>query len=163
MTTLSIRYGVFETNSSSSHSLTIVSNNKKNTIASIMETIACIRASHLRLSGKVDVSVDMIGFGWEFEKYNGFHTKTAYLLTGIFLSNQNSWEYAKENSHELQMLMKVIREEVGLDLELPDKSLVSYIDHQSSDVYKEAFESESVLKMFLFNPESYLETGNDNE
>jgi hypothetical protein len=77
------------------------------------------------------------------------------------------------------MLEKVLREVTGAkrvkfcitdDYDCKDKTDEegdvlhwSYIDHQSSDVCASAFSNIDRLKQFIFNPESVLQTGNDNE
>lgn len=144
-----IRKGVFETNSSSCHSLSIDNN------ADVLDTLYPNENGNIILKGGK--------FGWEEENYNDAKTKANYALLIAIGSyfDDNDIEYL-ENNVKYQMLKKVIEEQTGGKLELDIKSLsYSYIDHQSSD-NDEMFNSEEHLKMFIFNPKSVLYTDNDN-
>jgi hypothetical protein len=67
------------------------------------------------------------------------------------------------------MLEEVIKEHTGAHTVVLEKEEVGdwgypygYIDHQSSDVCLEAFNSKETLKQFIFNTNSALYTDNDN-
>jgi hypothetical protein len=67
------------------------------------------------------------------------------------------------------MLIDVLKQATGCEVEfVPDPKTESwdyewgYIDHQSSDVCNEAFESDTTLRDFIFNPASYVRTDNGN-
>lgn len=141
-----IRPGVFETNSSSTHSICISGDSN-----CVLDTLYMENETVDIFSGE---------FGWEVEQYNDAPTKAAYCLTYI-KSHDN-------NENEEKMLRKVIQEVTGAKTInfVPDGKdsfyKWGYIDHQSEDVCGEAFESEEKLKAFIFNPHSYLITDNDN-
>lgn len=155
-----IRKGVFETNSSSTHSI-------------------CISSSD-NLTDYLDIRVDgtlvLTGgqFGWEWRTYYDALTKANYCAVYAL----NCHRYDKDRV-ELEMLEKVLQEVTGAkrvkfciadDYDCKDKIDEegdtlhwSYIDHQSSSVCASAFSNVDRLKQFIFNPESVLQIGNDNE
>ena len=146
-----IRNGVFETNSSSSHTVCVSRG------AKVYDTIAP------DIHGVV--TIEPGEFGWEREVYYDPQTKASYAMA--FAGD------AKNSQELLAMLEKVIKDHtmcntVVLKAEKDWQGLDSYgdIDHQSGpheggDCWK-AFESEQALKDFLFGPDSYVETDNDN-
>jgi len=140
-----IRYGVFETNSSSTHSISISSNSN-----GILDTIVPNADGSIVLSGGE--------FGWAWDKFNDPMTKANYCAVDL-----------QENPHSFHMLAEVICAHTGA------KKVVfaissdyksggySYIDHQSVGTSSPAFKDAETLKNFIFNPESWLFTGNDND
>lgn len=142
-----IRHGVFETNSSSSHSISIARG------ANIYETL------------KVDihgcVRIKPGEFGWDEERFYEPEDKASYAMA--YAANQPSRDC-------FEMLEEVIKEHTGCKTVIFDKVKTEgerspdygYIDHQSDDVCMDAFASKETLKEFLFNPDSYVETDNDN-
>lgn len=140
-----IRKGMFETNSSSAHSI-IISN--KGTFEKI------------KPESDGSITIEAREFGWEIEDYNSFYVKASYCLT-----------YAKQINDEslIAILAEVISKNTGATEVVfkpwcfgSDYSEWGYIDHQSSDVCAEAFACEESLTQFLFNPNSSLHTDNDN-
>lgn len=135
-----IRSSVFETNSSSSHSISIYSGNSP-----VLSTIT-------PCSGKIVLEGGR--FGWEYDHFNDPLTKANYCALDCILS---------EDNENLQMLIDVVKEHTGalevvINIDLND----SYIDHQSIGVSLGAFESKDLLKRFLFDRRSVLTTDNDN-
>jgi hypothetical protein len=98
-------------------------------------------------------------FGWEFYKFYDAASKVSYAMVWAL-------DYGKEEHRE--MLKKVIKEETGAkEVEFVEDSSDTYnshgyIDHQSDGVAADAFESGEILRAFIFNRNSVLETGNDN-
>jgi hypothetical protein len=139
-----IRQGIFETNSSSSHSISI----SKDTDG-VLGTLFVDDDGIVHLDGGE--------FGWEEETYYGSLIKANYCA----IDTEHSPEYRK-------MLVKVICEHTGAkDVAFDfspdwDHENYSYIDHQSQGTSHEAFADEETLKMFIFNRNSYLHTDNDN-
>ncbi len=146
------RRNVFETNSSSTHSITIV-NDEDNLI------------------GKLFPSEDGIyriwpgEFGWEVETYNSAVIKASYALTWT--------KQIDKPEYFLEMLRSVIAEQVKAEVEFVSSPNEynefewGFIDHQSCkegyrDVCREAFDSKESLRNFIFNPLSILHTDNDN-
>jgi len=148
-----IRRSVFETNSSSSHSVSIVQGDY-------------IPDKLYVGPGKV-CEICPGEFGWEEESYYDAATKASYAFT-----------YAKEmpdyglgdGEREMDMLKKVIEAVTKAVVQFVgtgDKyHPYGYIDHQSIEdggPGKEVFASEETLRDFIFNPASELRTDNDNK
>ena len=133
---INIRGKVFETNSSSTHSITITPNS-----SGIYDTIIPDNGVITLVGGQ---------FGWEWEKYNDPLTKANYAAV-----------YAQNNSNKLNTLINVIKDHTGAKEVVLDVS--GYIDHDSINKADPAFVSDDKLKDWLFNSESWLFTGNDNE
>lgn len=144
-TDIRIRQGVFETNSSSSHSISIANTGKK----------FCTGSLPLGKDGSISIYPGE--FGWSQERYYDAYTKASYALTYAYASG----------SKEIVMLQEVIQEhtgvkEVNLCTAKSEWYVFGSIDHQSSDVCACAFESKETLRSFIFNPQSVLVTDNDN-
>lgn len=146
-----IRKGVFETNSSSTHSICIGKEDKR----------FCTDKLPIDEQGRIMIWPGE--FGWEIDHYNDAVTKASYCLT---------WakQYNKEDVVYVNMLKKVISEQMNVSKDkiifrtINDDTYYpnGYIDHQSIYVAQKAFESEDSLRAFIFNPESILITDNDN-
>ena len=142
-----IRQNVFETNSSSTHSISISENS-----IGILDTICPDDNGIITLRGGQ--------FGWEWEKTNNSLTKANYCAVDCV-----------SNTDLEQMLIDVIKDHTGakdvvfgFDTDCYNFSAeLSYIDHQSRGTSKEAFKDKETLKNFIFNSESVLYLGNDNE
>lgn len=139
-----IRHSVFETNSSSTHSVSIASDSD-----GILESLYPNEKGILLLKGGE--------FGWEWEKYNDAETKANYCAV-----------FAKDSEELTELLHNVIKEHTGAkEVKFLDEGNIGYIDHQSNfgeggDALK-VFDSPETLKNFIFNPRSWLFTGNDND
>lgn len=146
-----IRSSVFETNSSSSHSISISS-------TGAIDTTLIPNDDGILLIGP---GANETGFGWEIASYYDAETKAVYAYLQALYSK--SQEY-------MNMLYKVILDQTGADeviFTLSDSfndDNYGYIDHQSA-IYETPFEpfySEEDLKNFIFNKSSELQTDNDN-
>lgn len=146
-----IRSSVFETNSSSSHSISISS-------TGAIDTTLIPNDDGILLIGP---GANETGFGWEIASYYDAETKAVYAYLQALYSK--SQEY-------MNMLYKVILDQTGADeviFTLSDSfndDNYGYIDHQSA-IYEtpfEPFDSEEDLKNFIFNKSSELQTDNDN-
>ncbi len=138
-----IRQSVFETNSSSTHSI------------SIAEEISMLMDTDLIPDETATIELTGGEFGWEWEKYNDAPTKANY--AAVFSKNNPDWR---------ELLSNVICKQTGAINVLFNNMEGSYIDHQSDagegGAAMEAFESEEKLRQFIFNKNSWLFTGNDN-
>jgi len=129
------RLNIFETNSSSTHSI-------------------CIADGPLCTQFLPDL-VYTGDFGWEVEDYYDYEIKASYLLTyaGIYGSKD-----------DVEILKKIIEEHTGGPVEFSiDKE--HYIDHQSLEVAGNLFahpDREELIAKYLFCKDSYLHTDNDN-
>src|SRR6185436_17955269 len=132
-----IRSGVFETNSSSTHSIVISENTN-----GILDTIVPDDEGVIILSGGE--------YGWSWEKFNDPLSKANYCALDL-----------QKNPANIRMLADVITQHTGAKKVV--FSLEGYIDHQSAGASETAFVNSEVLKNFIFNPKSWLFTGNDND
>ena len=130
------RHNVFETNSSSTHSISI------NADTQLFDSIT-----------PEDDGTIILGhgeYGWEFETYYNALSKADYCALDM------GGDPVKK-----EMLIRVIKNHTGAKDVIFD--LTGYIDHQSAGTSDDAFESDETLKAFIFGKGSYLETGNDND
>ena len=144
-----IRNNVFETNSSSSHSITIADSGE------LLDTIYPDENGIITLSGGE--------WGCEVDDYNDADTKANYCAVDAL------YHFTEEfcNHTLLTMLIDVIKEHTGAKEVIIEASVDydngnSNIDHQSVGTSLDAFADKETLKRFLFNPESYLYTDNDS-
>lgn len=186
----SVRRGVFETNSSSMHSIAICKDKRGFTDNSI----------------KVDPKTNLVkaefgDYGWEWVDYTEAYDKLSYILTmaAMIFNNKIYQERIAEptkemffNSEEFKIINNAVKSHClcdGIDkddlsqymeVETSDwnnqKSIEFYcdkghrdwasIDHQSVcnslDEFLEIWDLKSV-EDFIFDPEVMLKTGNDNE
>jgi hypothetical protein len=139
-----IRNKVFETNSSSTHSVSIVPNTD-----GIYDTIIPIDGTIILTGGE---------FGWEWEKYNTALVKANYAAVFTQFSPAED---------QRNLLIEVLKEQTGARRIKFSLTKRAYIDHQSSYIEngeaRKAFENKETLRNWIFNPKCYLFTGNDNE
>lgn len=140
---INIRHGVFETNSSSTHSISISSVSK-----GILETLVPDD------NGNLTITINKC-FGWEWEIYNESIIKVQYAAI------------ACRDLDKMDMLKEVVLEHTGakaLEFRFQPNG-GNYIDHQSLDgpIMNDILGCKSDLKNFIFNPDVELITGNDNE
>lgn len=130
-----VRKSVFETNSSSSHSIAIADEDHE----FVFETI------YPDQNGVIEVHTQE--FGWEWEKYNDSMTKLAY---------------AYQDNVPVELLIKVVKEQTGAEKVIFNEEQFSYIDHQSYGTVGGRIKTEEDIRNFVFNKNSWLFTGNDN-
>ncbi len=147
------RRNVFETNSSSTHSITIAGGDYEPQGLDVSPE----HGSAVRIHPGE--------FGWEQATYRDAATKASYALT-----------FAKQTEDDaaLELLRRVIAAEtaaVVVFVQTGDEHHPwGYIDHQSCESYDgevegaavEVFKSRDALRDFIFNPQSVLVTDNDN-
>lgn len=136
---------VFETNSSSTHCITVSSSND------------------WECSLPITIRPAWYGeFGWKWETWDSIEDKLAYMIRCLI-----AYDYTKET---LQDKIKPIQERLhnlGIDFELPTYEEWSdgYVDHE--DWYQEEMEDiyndEVQLLRFLLSNNSYIEGGNNND
>lgn len=131
------RYCVFETNSSSTHSISVSSE-----VNGVYDTIVPEKGTITLRGGS---------FGWEQEIYFSSLTKANYAAIDVY----NNLEHEK-------MLIEVIKEHTGAKKVIIDLQPGSYIDHQSQGITRKLFKSKHLLKKWIFDTASYLQTDNDN-
>jgi len=144
------RHGVFETNSSSTHSISISRTNVLSDIPYIENGVAYISYGE---------------FGWQEECFKDFETKASYCIT--FITGVVQEHRPRRSNDFLKMLERVILKHTEATsikfLKNGDGYYQEgYIDHQSHGECEEVFDSDKTLANFLFNPKSFLVTDNDN-
>jgi hypothetical protein len=131
-----VRKGVFETNSSSSHSVSIADDTKQ----FVMDTI------YPNQHGVVEIQGDE--YGWEWFKHNDAATKASYAA-----------QQFAHNESALETLAEVIKGQTGAD-EVKFIDLENgYVDHDSYGIVPM---DRGSLRNFIFNKNSWLFGGNDN-
>lgn len=138
-----IRKSVFETNSSSTHSICITKNNSLYP-SSVHFTIG--------------------NFGWEVATYKDTHTKAQYLYTA--LCNLQRFELINHIENILNCFnIEATFERLQCDSDgYYDCYENGYIDH-SSDLHEfvsDVCHNPDKLLRYLFSEKSFLKTGNDN-
>jgi hypothetical protein len=132
-----IRHGVYETNSSSSHSVSIGLQESKEFL---LDTLYPDQDGIITIEGGE--------YGWEWFKHNDAATKASYA--------------AQQFSHDdekLQILKEVIMEQTGAEDVVFEDLKNGYIDHDSSGIIDS---NKTILRDFIFNKNSWLFGGNDN-
>jgi hypothetical protein len=130
------RLAVFETVSSSQHSITLSTG-----VPSRVDMLPRSDDGYHISTGE---------FGWGVDRFTDASTKASYCLTDN-----------KENPERLQMLRETLEAEGFVPLHF-DGMDDGYVDHQSVGTSETAFESKSKLLRFIFDPQCVLEISNDN-
>lgn len=144
-----IRQGVFETNSSSTHSISIAPGLTGQN--GLMDT---------SLIPDYDGNIVLEGdeFGWDVAKYNDAVTKANYVAVYV-----EEWSGSRSEEFK-EIFAKVMKEQTGCKELIISLGRYAYIDHQSveSQDLDYLFEDPEQLRSFIFNPDSVLTTDNDN-
>lgn len=138
---IQIRKGIFETNSSSTHSISVV------------------QEEHYELPKNLPpigepIVLEGDQYGWENSEYYDWLSKANYLAT---------YAYNYGRQQDVDLLKFVIKEFTNREVILEVNPRDTWIDHQSSDIPVKLFKDAEQMKAFIFGKNSYLETGNDNE
>ncbi len=162
-----IRDRVFETNSSSSHSVTIDGAELKD---------FGLDKGTLR-EGVIRVELSSAGYGWEWHRYYKPENKIAYLLLQLQGGSMKSdfdlpydedhSEQFRDNDSRTDYFLRTIEEATGCKVvvtrDSEDIGYGYYIDHDSVGKGLEHLgEADEILKL-VFGRNSYVETGNDND
>jgi hypothetical protein len=132
-----IRHNVHETNSSSSHVISIADATKE----FVLDTIYPNDDGEVVIYGSE--------FGWEWERYNDATTKASYAAQ----------QFANDE-YKLDILKSVIQEHTQAETVTFVGLEDGYVDHQSMSMMRDF--TEEKLKDFVFNKNSWLFLGNDN-
>lgn len=161
MITIKTRDAVFETNSSSTHSLSL-SEDFSNMVESPLSDYQIKQGIVTISSGE---------YGWEVETYTDWLTKASYLYTDAMIGCDSSIdpndEFFRNENIKLSILCKAIKEYTGVDVFFEKSSdkyyPFGYIDHQSVGECGQVWDEDvSGVIRFLFSIDSVLETSNDN-
>lgn len=138
---ITTRISVFETNSSSSHSIAIKIGEEWDTIIPDEEGI-------IKLNGGE--------FGWQWEKFNDSLTKANYCAV--------SFKYYEDKLESLKEIIKNYTGATDVIFNFSDDYSDynwAYVDHQSNNILNDYGDED--LSNFIFNKSSWLFLGNDNE
>jgi hypothetical protein len=183
------RHGVFETNSSSCHSLSLQLNQDGE-----LETNPTLFSDfHIGEDGKLFFSTDE--YGWEISELYSFYDKLSYVMTYcITTDSYEDFMFVLKVLHDVTQFQSLYYENFNLlvgtwdddtdRVEFAHDSMVkfvfvddldiysffkrvngetySYIDHQSIDLLDDVIKDEYKLKNLLFCKQSYIQTDNDN-
>jgi hypothetical protein len=167
MTKMQIRDAVFETNSSSSHSVTI----DREEVVDLQ-----LQKETLR-DGVIRVELHHDGYGWEWYRYYKPENKIAYMVTqfaGGHLPSGCSDLSASDDHVALfredtrcDWFLRTIEEASGCRVEITrsseDTDWGYGINHQSVGRDIEEISDEADILKLVFGRNSYVETGNDND
>jgi hypothetical protein len=139
-----IRQGVFETNSSSTHSI-------------------CI-AKDVQPELPKSLHFEFGEFGWEVDTLDSVHQKASYLYTGL---------HDNERKEDIEKMMTTLRAK-GIEVTKEDALYAEgekwarnggYVDHSNelNGFLDAVLADEKALINFLFSPLSFILTGNDND
>lgn len=152
--TPTIRFNTFETNSSSSHALVMDPATSSQQLTTPAEAASGI------------IKIALGNFGWEWARIRSFHKKLTYLCTQM--GTTTAAVHANEN---WTILSNAVQYLTGCTLQLKSNT-TGGIDHDSQGVGMALFSTSNpsteypplpdALLNFLRNPNSYIETGNDN-
>lgn len=151
-----VRHGVFETNSSSCHSI-------------------CISTVDEELSIPDSISFGFDDFGWEFDVLNSKREKANYLYTCL---TYLGWDEIKKYIEFIWTTLKTAGVE---DIDFDDMQISispwndemnywihpsnGYVDHgiEACNFVRDVCSDEKLLLNYLFSNKSYILTGNDND
>jgi hypothetical protein len=105
-------------------------------------------------------------FGWSIADHTDIGSRINFAILQAM--------YLYEDGTQMEMIMNVLKDNfhvdtvennISLAYDTPQDKIWGYIDHQSSSqegCNTEIFESEDTLTKFIFGPESFIHTDNDN-
>lgn len=165
-----VRNGVFETNSSSAHSLAY-----KNTVLRDYDykpkEDLCFATKELHLTKKPK-EYEMYSYmplyfgeyGWGFDVLSSPAEKLSYLMSSVY--QYKIWGVVKEDPFFKQVIQWL--SELDIVVELPEEygessEVDAYVDHQSWNVVtKDMFQTKEDLLTYLFNNDIVIYIENDN-
>lgn len=165
-----VRNGVFETNSSSAHSLAY-----KNTVLRDYDykpkEYLCFATKELHLTKKPK-EYEMYSYmplyfgeyGWGFDVLSSPAEKLSYLMSSVY--QYKTWGVIKEDPFFKQVIQWL--SELDIVVELPEEygefsEVDAYVDHQSWNVVtKDMFQTKEDLLTYLFNNDIVIYIENDN-
>ena len=165
-----IRFGVFETNSSSTHTITINGKLKKDLPKSIFKGKSIV------------IRLEDCEFGWGFDFFTDAHNKLKYAIMMVIETEAGKCEKLEDvyNLEGFKTIKSVVKEDIILeDDKFCQKSFIrddgsehrylehsGYIDHQSRENYKSLKDflddNEIDILNFIYNTNVDLIISNDN-
>lgn len=135
-----IRRDLFETNSSSTHSICIALEDK--------------------LEFPKEINFKFGEFGWKYTTFDSMEDKASYLYTGL---------YNNDRHEDIANIVKILEsKDITITCEKVKKDSWAesgYIDHSDelTEFLNAICENEENLLSFLFSPLSFINSGNDND
>ncbi len=163
------RKSVFETNSSSSHALSLA----KGDILDGFPSKDILRSGVIRIHPPITEDGPVSTFGCDFYRYYKFENKLTYALVHAAGGKLQSEDYnvdvipaLVESKPAVARLINFIKETTGCRVEFYFRSgagddLELDVDHQSVGSFSNELDSPNFLKSFLFMARSYVQTGSD--
>ena len=165
-----VRNGVFETNSSSAHSLAY-----KNTVLRDYDykpsKDLCLSIKELRLTKKPKeyemysyMPLYFDEYGWGYDVLRSPAEKLSYLMSSVY--QYKTWGIVKGDQFFKQVIQWL--SELDIVVELPEEygessEVDAYVDHQSWNVVtKDMFQTKEDLLTYLFNNDIVIYIENDN-
>ncbi len=151
-----IRIGVFETNSSSCHSLVIDPHGSY-----IQNPVSPMEAEQ----GYININPGE--FGWDVKTFCDRDTKLSYLVTDILRDLPEDTDLDTLSSPKLTLLKEAVMSFTGLSIRIVAQTNsywnFGYIDHQSNDIPGDVWNMgiDGIIN-FVFKNTSTLHTDNDN-
>lgn len=146
---------VFETNSSSTHSLVLARTDNIMPVPFNTETME-----------RGIVNVYSGEYGWDIETYTSTLDKLSYLYTDAMGNSCDTDTPDPKNNNKLKTIVDAVKEHTGCDVNFlveSDFYPFGYIDHQSYGECDEVWaDGVKGVIQFAFNPDSYFMTDNDN-
>lgn len=159
-----VRYNVFETNSSSMHSI-IIGNLNLNLNIKNENVFRCF------IDNEGILEIPLGKFGWGVDWYTDPYTKLQYALTMVYetetpyINNRGKNESAFYETSGYNEILDLLRSKCNVQ-HINIRSFDGYIDHQSREDYHSLDdflnEYDVILEDFIFNPNVILKIDNDN-
>jgi hypothetical protein len=153
-----IRKRVFETNSSSMHSLAIIGSDR----------MSKCQLSTTIIDGEEKIVVESGEYGWGYDTLTTPIEKLSYIVTMIPYHNSN---VSISESRYFKWLSDMVKDYTGYELSYQSSSSNyyedGYIDHQSTDTLDDVWvndeeEFKNNMKNIVFNDKYFIIIDNDN-
>ena len=165
-----IRNGVFETNSSSAHSLAYTNKVLRDYEYKINPS-ECLKDSRFRLTEMPEeyrsyayMPLYFDDYGWSGKCLTSPAQKLSYLMSSVY--QYKTWGEMYSDPFFKQIVQWLTELGIKLEYEYPgdDERIDGYVDHQSYDVVcKQMFNSKEDLLTYLFNDAITVYIENDND
>mgnify|MGYP006921358735 CR=1 FL=1 len=132
------RIGVFETNSSSTHSI-------------------CIPKEDTEMELPKQLHLGLGEFGWECDTLDSIAEKASYLYTGLTCN---------QRYEDIVSIIEILQGKgIGVTSEKESDTKYFYVDHSNEmqEFLDAVCSDEDKLLRFLFSPMAFIITGNDND
>ncbi len=150
---LKVRRGTFETNSSSMHSISILTQEK-----GVVETLKQAQKENPKMNvedGTLKINADELEFGWGFDVWNTAYDRMCYVIAQILECNDS-----EEGIDKCIDIVHQAYPEINY-IEIKGENW-GYIDHESVGVVSSRWDDEKLVS-FIKKAEKYLMVDNYNK